>query len=148
VARALRLTRDEKEEKDNDSTTGDEEEGKDEERGRAKKESAQEREKGYRHIFKGGTWTKNTTCMTAGFARLKHFPTGEPPAESSRETTPKVEKEGGTELSEARRIERLKVTKAQPDEELRLKKIRIVDKERRLRKNGRKRLRYCRSSGP
>jgi hypothetical protein len=71
VARALRITRGEKEEKDNDSTTGDEEEGKDEERGRAKKESAQEREKGYGHIFTGGTRTKNTTCMTAGSARLK-----------------------------------------------------------------------------
>jgi hypothetical protein len=133
VARALRIIRGEKEEKDSDSTTGDEEEGEDEERERAKKESAQEREKGYGHIFKGGTRTKNTTRMTAGFARLKQPPTGEPPAVSSRETTPEVEEEGGTESSEERRIERLKVTKAQLDEELRLKKIRIAEKEKRLR---------------
>jgi hypothetical protein len=70
--------------------------------------------------------------MTAGSARLKQPPTGEPPAVSSRETTPEVEEEGGTELSEERRIERLKVTKAQLEEELRLKKIRIADKEKRL----------------
>jgi hypothetical protein len=132
VTRALRLTRGKKEEKDSDSTTRDEKEGEDEERGRAKKESAQEREEGYGHIFKGGTRTKNTTRMTAGSARLKQPPTCEPPAESSRETTPEVEKERGTESSEARRIERLKVTNAQLDEELRLKKIWIADKERRL----------------
>jgi hypothetical protein len=102
VARALRLTRGKKEEKNNDSTTGNEEEGEDEERERAKKESGQEREKGYGHIFKGGTRTKNTTRMTVGSARLKQPPTGKPPAESSRETTPEVEKEGGTEPSEVR----------------------------------------------
>jgi hypothetical protein len=66
---------------------------------RAKKESAQEREKGYGHIFKGGTRTKNTTRMTTASARLKQPPTGEPPAESFRETTPEVEKKGGTESS-------------------------------------------------
>jgi hypothetical protein len=130
VARALRLTRGETEEKDSDSMTGDEEEGEDEEWGRAKKESPQEREKGYGHIFGGGTRTKNTTRMTAGSAHLKQPLTGEPPAEFSRETTPKVKKEVGTESSEERRIERLKVTKAQLDEELRLKGIRIADKER------------------
>jgi hypothetical protein len=132
VARALRLTRGEKEEKDNDSTTGDEEEGEDEEREQAKKESAQAREKGYGHTFEGGTRTKNTTRMTAGSARLKQPPTAEPPAVSSRETTPEVEEEGETESSEERRIERLKVTKAQLDEELRLKKTRIAEKEKRL----------------
>jgi hypothetical protein len=132
VAHALRLTRGKKEKKDSDSTTGDEEEEEDEERGRAKKEGAQEREKGYGHIFKGATRTKNTMRMTADSARLKQPPTGKPPAESSRETTPEVEKEGGTESSEARRIERLKVTKAQLDEQLRLKKIWIADEERRL----------------
>jgi hypothetical protein len=132
VARALRLTRGKKEEKDSDSTTGDEEEGEDEERERAKKESAQEREKGYGHIFKGGTRTKNTTRMTAGSARLKQPPTGEPPAEFSRETTLEVEKEGEIESSEERRIEQLKVTKAQLGVELRLKKIRIAEKEKRL----------------
>jgi hypothetical protein len=132
VARALGLTRGETDSKDSDATMGDEEEGEDEERGRAKKESAQKREKGYGHIFEGGTRTKNTTRMTACSARLKQPPTGEPPAESSRETTPKVEKEVGTESSEERRIERLKVTKAQLDEEVRLRMIRIAGKERKL----------------
>jgi hypothetical protein len=132
VVRALRITRGEKEEKDSDSTTADEEEGEDEEREQAKKESAQEREKGYGHIFKGGTRTKNTRRMTAGSARRKQPPTGEPPAVSSRETTPEVEEEGGTESNEERRIERLKVTNAQLDEELRLKKFRIAEKEKRL----------------
>jgi hypothetical protein len=132
VARALRIIRGKKEEQNNNSTTGDEEEGEDEEREQAKKESAQEREKGHRHIFKGGTRTKNTTRMTAGSARLKQPPTVEPPAVSSRETTPEVEEEGGAELSEERRIERLKVTKAQLDEELRLRIIRIAEKEKRL----------------
>jgi hypothetical protein len=96
VARALRITRGEKEEKDSNSTTEDEEEGEVEERERAKKESAQEREKGHGHIFKGGTRTKNTTRMTADSACLKQPPTGEPPAVSSREATPEVEEEGGT----------------------------------------------------
>jgi hypothetical protein len=133
LARALRITRGEKEEKDSNSMTRDEEEGEVEERERAKKESAQERENGHGHIFKGGTRTKNTTRMTAGSARLKQPLTGEPPAVSSRETTPDVEEEGGIESGEERRIERLKVTKAQLDEELRLKIIRIAEKEKRLR---------------
>jgi hypothetical protein len=132
VARALRITRGKKEEKNSNTTTGDEEEGEDEEREQAKKESAQEREKGHGHIFKGGTRTKNTTRMTAGSARLKQPPTGEPPAVSSRETTPKVMEEGGAESSEERSFERLRVTKAQLDEELRLKIIRIAEKEKRL----------------
>jgi hypothetical protein len=148
VARALRITRGKKAEKNSDSTTGDEDEGEDEEREQAKKESAQEREKGHGHIFKGGTRTKNTTRMTADSARLEQPPTGKPPAVSSRETTPEVEEEGGAESSEERRIERLKVTKAQLDEELRLKIIRIAEKRKGFRKNGRKRLRYCRSNGP
>jgi hypothetical protein len=43
-------------------------------------------------------------------------------------------KEGvGGESSEDRRIEELKATKAQLDEELRLKEIRIAEKERKLR---------------
>jgi hypothetical protein len=44
-----------------------------------------------------------------------------------------LEKEVGRESSEDRRIEKLKATKAQLDEELRLKEIRIAEKERKLR---------------
>ena len=124
VTRALRLNRGETDSKGSDSTTETEEEGQDEERGKVETE---------RWRIGGGTRTKNTTRMTAGSARLKQPPAGEPLAESSRETTPEVEKEAGTESGEDRRIERLKATKAQLDEELRLKKIRIADKERRLR---------------
>jgi hypothetical protein len=124
VARALRLNRGETASKGSDSTTETEEEGQDEERGKAEKE---------RWRIGGGTRTKNRTRMTAGSARLKQPPTGEPSAESSRETTPEVEKEVGTESGEERRVEGLKTAKVQLDEELRLKEIRIVDKEKKLR---------------
>jgi hypothetical protein len=135
VARTLRLNRGKTESKDSDSTSGDEEEGEGKERGRAKKERAQEKEKCYGHVFGGGTRTRQTTRMTVGSARLKQPPTGVPPAEPSGESTP--ESEGGVEgvqgeSSEDRKIEGLKATKAQLDEELRLKQIRIAEKERKL----------------
>jgi hypothetical protein len=98
-----------------------------------KKESAHEKEKGYGHIFGGGTRTRQTTRITAGSARLKQPPTEAPPRESSRESTPELKEGVGRESSEDRRIEELKATKAQLDEELRLKEIRIAEKERKLR---------------
>jgi hypothetical protein len=133
VARTLRLNRGEADSKDSDSTSGNEEEGEDEERGRAKKEAAQEKEKCYGHIFGGGARTRQTARITAGSARLKQPPTEAPPTESSREATPELKEGVGGESSEDRRIEELKATKAQLDEELRLKEIRIADKERKLR---------------
>jgi hypothetical protein len=133
VARTLRLNRGETDSKDSDSTSGDEEEGEGEERGRAKKERAQEKEKCYGHVFGGGTRTRQTARITAGSARLKQPPTGAPPIESSGEATPKVEEGVGGESSEDRKIEGLKATKAQLDEELRLKQIRIAEKGRKLR---------------
>jgi hypothetical protein len=136
VARTLRLNRGKTDSKDSDSTSGDEKEGEGDERGRAKEERAQEEEKCYGHVFGGGTRTRQTARMTAGSARLKQPPTEVPPAEPSGESTP--ESEGGVEgvqeeSSEDRKIEGLKATKAQLDEELRLKQIRIGEKERKLR---------------
>jgi hypothetical protein len=129
VARTLHLIRGEAGSKDSDSTTGEEEEGQGEERGRAEKERAKEEEKVYGHIFGGGARTKQTTRITTGSARLKQPPTGAPPTESSREATPELEEGVGGESSEDRRIEGLKATKAQLDEELRLKQIRIEREE-------------------
>jgi hypothetical protein len=133
VARTLRLNRGKTDSKDSDSTSGDEEEGEGEERGRAKKERAQEKEECYEHAFGGGTQTRQTARITAGSARLKQPSTGAPPTESSGEATPELEEGVGGESSEDRKIEGLKATKAQLDEELRLKQIRIADKERKLR---------------
>jgi hypothetical protein len=133
VARTLRLNRGETDSKDSDSTSGDEEEGEDEERGRAKKERAQVKEKCYGHVFGGGAQTRQTARITAGSARLKQPPTEAPPTESSGEATPELEEGVGGESSEDRKIEGLKATKAQLDEELRLKQIRIAEKERKLR---------------
>jgi hypothetical protein len=133
VACTLRLNRGEADSKDNDFTSGNEEEGEDEERGRAKKERAQEKEKCYGNIFGGGARTKQTARITAGSARLKQPSTGARPTESSGEATPELEERVGGESSEDRKIEGLKATKAQLDEELRLKQIRIAEKERKLR---------------
>jgi hypothetical protein len=133
VARTLRLNRGKKDSKDSDSTSGDEEEGEDEERGRAKKERAQEKEKYYGHIFGGGARTRQTARITAGSALLKQPPTGAPPTESFGEATPELEEGVGGESSEDRKIEGLKATKAQLDEELRFKQIWIAEKERKLR---------------
>jgi hypothetical protein len=126
VARTLRLNRGETDSKDSDSTSGDEEEVEDEERGRAKKKRAQEKEKCYGHVFEGGAQTRQTARITAGSARLKQPPTGAPPTESSGEATPELEEGVGGESSEDRKIEGLKATKAQLDEELQLKQIRIA----------------------
>jgi hypothetical protein len=126
VARTLRLNRGEVDSKDSASTTEDEEEGQGEERGRAEKERAQEKEKGYGHIFGGGTRTRQTARITAGSARLKQPPTEAQPTESSREATPELKEGVGGESSEDRKIEELKATRAQLDEELRLKEIRVA----------------------
>jgi hypothetical protein len=154
VARTLRLNRGETDSKDSDSTSGDEEEGEGEERGRAKKERAKEKEKCYGHVFGGGARTRQTARMTAGSARLKQPPTGAPPTEPSGESTP--ESEGGVEgvredSSEDRRIEELKATKAQLDEELRLKTLRIAEREKELqliKKGTKRRPRFWKSSEP
>jgi hypothetical protein len=105
------------------------------------KEAAQEKEKCYGHILGGGARTRQTARITAGSARLKQPPIEAPPTESSREATPELKEGVGAESGEDRRIEELKATKAQLDEELRLKEIRIADKERNSGKNGKKRLR-------
>jgi hypothetical protein len=133
VARTLRLNRGETDSKDSDSTLGDEKEGEDEERGRAKKERAQEKEKCYGHVFGGGARTRQTARITAGSARLKQPPTEAAPTESSGKATPELEEGVGGESSEDRKIEGLKAIKAQLDEELRLKQIRIAEKERKFR---------------
>jgi hypothetical protein len=115
--------------------TGDEEEGEGEERGRAKKEHAAEKEKCYGHIFGGGARTRQTARITAGSARLKQPPAGAPPSELSKESTPETDsvvEEVQEDSSEDRRIEELKTTKAQLDEELRLKTLRIAEREKEL----------------
>jgi hypothetical protein len=85
------------------------------------------------HIFGGGARTRQSARMTTGTARLKQPPGGAPPPESSRESTP--ESEGGVEevqeeSSEDKRIEELRATEAGLAEELRLKKLRIAEREK------------------